>query len=382
MTTVTTKAAAPHFLLVGNDEKVTWDDGRIRFLPPGHDTLSLFDAAANPAAPALVATIPLPNSLFGPPVNLAVTPDQRLALVADSMAWPARADGAGWQPMPGRDLYVVDLTATPPAIVQTLQVGLQPSGLSINRAGTLALVANKAGKSVSVLTIRHGRVEVCGEVGLGTAVVAVSFAADGRRAFAVKTDTHRLAVLHIDESGPTPRVTHDPAEDLTTGLVPFNLVVSPDGALALVVDMGSPKASDGHADSISVVDLLATPPRVIDRVMVEDGPEGIAISPDGRHAAVAIVQGSNNPSSEWFHHPHGQIVLLRIDGKRVSRAGAIDVGALPEGIAFSPDSRYLYVGNFLDATMQVLAVGDTGLTDTGTRIPLPGHPASMRAQSY
>ncbi|KAG1239991.1 hypothetical protein G6F68_018097 [Rhizopus microsporus] len=100
--------------------------------------------------------------------------------------------------------------------------------------------------------------------------------------------------------------------------------------------MGSPTASDGHADSVSVVDLLATPPRVIDRVMVEDGPDGIAISPDGRHAAVAIVQGSNNPSSEWFHHPRGQIVLLRIDGQRVTRAGAVEVGALPEGVACWP----------------------------------------------
>lgn len=372
----------PHFLLVGNDEKVTWDDGRIRFLAPGRDTLSIFDAAASPAAPVLVATLPLPNSLFGPPVNLAVTPDQRLALIADSMAWAERADGAGWQPAPGRDLHVIDLAASPPAVAQTLQIGLQPSGLSINRVGTLALVANKAGRSVSVLKIADGRVEACGDVDVGTPVVAVSFSADGRRAFVVKTDTHRLGVLHIDERGPVPRVTHDPAEDLTTGLVPFNLVVSPDGALALVVDMGSPTASDGHADSVSVVDLLATPPRVIDRVMVEDGPEGIAISPDGRHAAVAIVQGSNNPSSEWFHHPRGQIVLLRIDGQRVTRAGAVEVGALPEGVAFSPDSRYLYVGNFLDATLQVLAVGDDGLTDTGARIPLPGHPASMRAQSY
>ncbi|MGE8638706.1 MAG: lactonase family protein [Achromobacter sp.] len=372
----------PHFLLVGNDEKVTWDDGCIRFLAPGRDTLSIFDAAASPAAPELVATLPLPNSLFGPPVNLAVTPDQRLALIADSMAWPERAAGAGWQPAPGRDLHVINLAATPPALVQTLQIGLQPSGLSINRAGTLALVANKAGRSVSVLKIADGRVEACGDVDVGTPVVAVSFSADGRRAFVVKTDTHRLGVLHIDESGPAPRVTHDPSEDLTTGLVPFNLVVSPDGALALVVDMGSPTASDGHADSVSVVDLLATPPRVIDRVMVEDGPEGIAISPDGRHAAVAIVQGSNNPSSEWFHHPRGQIVLLRIDGQRVTRAGAVEVGALPEGVAFSPDSRYLYVGNFLDATLQVLSVGDDGLTDTGARIPLPGHPASMRAQSY
>ncbi|MNL51495.1 hypothetical protein D3C87_1745980 [compost metagenome] len=97
---------------------------------------------------------------------------------------------------------------------------------------------------------------------------------------------------------------------------------------------------------------------------------------------MAIVQGSNNPSSDWFHHPRGQIVLLRIEGLRVTRAGAIEVGALPEGIAFSPDSRYLYVGNFLDATLQVLAVGDNGLTDTGMGIPLPGHPASMRGQSY
>ena len=181
----------------------------------------------------------------------------------------------------------------------------------------------------------------------------VVFAADGRRAFVVKTDTHRLGVLRIDESNAAPRVTHDPAEDLTTGLVPFNLVVSPDGALALVVDMGSPTASDGHADSVSVVDLTATPPRVIDRVMVEDGPEGIAISPDGRYAAVAIVQGSNNPPDEWFHHPRGQIVLLRIDGLRVTRAGAIEVGAA-RGRGLQPRQPLLSTSEISDAEMRCL----------------------------
>lgn len=368
--------STPNYLLVGNDQKVTWDDGRIRFLPPGEDTLCIFDAGADPAAPELVATLPLSNSLFGPPCNLAVTPDQTLGLIADSMRWTPR-DG-GWRPEPGHDLHVIDLAARPPRLAQTLRIGAQPSGLAINRAGTLALVANKAGGSVSVLRIAGGAVTVLDEVDLGTPVVAVSFSADGARAFVVKTDLHRLGVLHID--GET--VRHDPAEDIVTGLVPFNVVVSPDGTLALVVDMGHPNASDGHADTVSVVDLRSEPPRTIGKVMVEDGPEGIAMSPDGRHAAVAIVQGSNNPSDAWFHHPRGRIVLLRIDGMDVTRSDVVDVGALPEGLAFSPDGGCLYVGNFLDADMQVLAVRDGRLIDEGRRVKLPGRPASMRMQSF
>jgi len=361
------------YLLVGLDEKVTWDNGQIRFLPPGNDALCIFDVATCPNDPELIATVPLPNSLFGPPCNLAVTPDNRLALIADSVRW--LPDGDGWQAAPGHDLHVIDLSVRPPRLAQTLCIGAQPSGLAINRAGTLALAANKAGASVSVLRIHEGCVSVIDEVFIGSAVVAVSFTPDGRRALLVKTDLHRLGLLHID--GET--VHYDTSEDITTGLVPFNVVISPDGKLALTVDMGHPNASDGHADTISVVDLCSTPPRVIDKVVIEDGPEGIAMSPDGRYAAVAVVRGSN--SNAWFRHPTGRVVLLRIDGVRVTRSDVIDVGALPEGLAFSPDGRFLYVGNFLDATLQILAVHDGKLIDDGRRIRLAGHPASMRMQA-
>lgn len=365
-----------HFLLVGLDEKVTWDKGHIRFLPPGRDSLCIFDVGSRPDTPELVAQLSLPNSVFGPPTNLAVTPDQRIGLVADPMAWIACGDN--WKPVPGDGIFVIDLTAEPPALRERIQVGRQPSGLAINPQGTLALVANRADHSVSVLSIEQGRVRLEGHVDMGAEVSAVSFAADGRRAFAVKTDAHRLGVLHIEGR----QARHDLREDITTGPVPYNVAVSPDGRLALTVDMGSPTASDGHADCISVVDLQAVPPRVIDKIMVEDGSEGIAISPDSRYAAVAIVQGSNSPADAWFHHPVGQVVLLRIDGPRVKRVGTLPVGALPEGLAFGPDSRYLYVGNFLDANLWVLEILDGTLADTGHRIVLPGHPASMRAQSF
>jgi DNA-binding beta-propeller fold protein YncE len=32
----------------------------------------------------------------------------------------------------------------------------------------------------------------------------------------------------------------------------------------------------------------------------------------------------------------------------VTKVGELEVGRLPEGIVFSPDGKYLYVGNFIE----------------------------------
>ena len=71
--------------------------------------------------------------------------------------------------------------------------------------------------------------------------------------------------------------------------------------------------------------------------------------------------------------------MLKIDGKKVTNVGNINVGALPEGAAFSPDGSYLYVGNFIDGDLSVLKVEGSKITDTGQRLKLPGHPASLRS---
>lgn len=376
MKTDATPTPGLKLMLVAHDEKVRWDTkGAIQFLAPGQDSVSIFDIATDPAHPVEVACLPLPNSLFGPPTNLAVTPDATLALVADPMAWEAQ--GTKWIPVPGDRLHVIDLMRHPAAQVDTLQVGRQPSGLAISRDGTLALVANRADDSVSVLAIEGREVRRVGTVAVDGQPVAVAFAADGRRAFVTKMDTNRLAVLRIDGH----RVTHDPACDIPTGPVPFNVAVTPDGTLALVVDMGHPNASDGHVDTISVVDLQAVPPRVADKVVVGDAPEGLVISPTGTHAAAIVVQGSNCDHASWFFHRKGKVVLLRIDGTQVTRSSEIEVGALPEGAVFSADGRYLYVGNFLDRDLSVLEIVGDQLADTGTRIALRGHPAALRSQS-
>src|ERR1700681_4105326 len=72
-------------MIVGNDEKVSWDAaGKQMILPPGKDTVSVIDIGTDPLAPRILASLPLMNTIVGPPVNLAITPDEGLALVANS----------------------------------------------------------------------------------------------------------------------------------------------------------------------------------------------------------------------------------------------------------------------------------------------------------
>jgi DNA-binding beta-propeller fold protein YncE len=132
---------------------------------------------------------------------------------------------------------------------------------------------------------------------------------------------------------------------------------------------GSPPRSDaGHA------------PRIVDRVVVGDGPEGLAISPKGDVAVAVMLAGSNNKPA-YFYHRNGSLAVLRIDGKKVTKINDIEVGGLPEAAAFTPDGRYLLVGNYLDQDFSILRVNGTTITDTGKRFKVPGHPASVRMSS-
>ncbi|MGZ3535505.1 MAG: YncE family protein, partial [Thermodesulfobacteriota bacterium] len=105
-------AASAQLMIIGNDEKVTWDDaGKLVLIGPGKDTVSIVDIST-PESPRIVSNLPLTNSVFGPPVNLAITPDERLAIVANSVNHVP--DGAGWKFIPDNKLYVIDLKTSPP----------------------------------------------------------------------------------------------------------------------------------------------------------------------------------------------------------------------------------------------------------------------------
>jgi len=362
-------------MVVGNDEKVSISDaGVFVYGAPGKDTVSIIDIGTDPLAPKIVVSLPLLNSIFGPPTNLAITPDQTLALVTNSMEW--QQEGAGWKPGFDNKVYVIDLTTNPPALIDTITVGKQPSGMSINRAGSLALVTNRADNSIAVLRIAGKKVTLIDTVTIGEQVTHVVFTPDGKAAIAAKFPGHKLALLEVN--GET--VTYTKL-DVPVGLWPYNFDITPDGKLALSVDNGASGRSDGHVDTVTVVDLETKPPRVIDKVVIGDAPEGFAISPTGKLAVALLLNGNDAPKNAWFYNRNGIVVALKIDGKKVTRTNEVTVHGLPEGAVFSDDGKYLYVGNYLDRDISILRVDGDQLVDTGKTLKLPGQPPSMRGRA-
>ena len=364
--------AQPAQLLMGLDNKLFFEATGPRTGAPGTDAVAII-SLADPAHPRITGTLPLQNSVAGPPTNLQITPDGRLGLVASSLT--NQPKDAGFTAVPDDQLHVIDMRADPPRLIETIKVGRMPSGLSIRHAGDLALVANRAGKSVSVLRIDGTTVRQIAEVAVEDEAAAVVFSPDGTRAWFAKNVVHKVGMLTID--GTT--VTYDKKNDMPVGLGVYNLDVTPDGTRVITANTGS--GSDGHAKTVSIIDATATPPRVVDHVTVGDSPEGFAISPDGHHAVAVLLRGTSAPHAAWSYTKTGSVVLLSLAGGHARVTAEVEAGNLPEGVAFSPDSQFLYVGNYAGRTLQVFRIDGDAIKDTGTVLDLPGQPASLRGQA-
>jgi len=366
--------ASAQYLIIGDDNKMTWDEaGKPALSAPGKDEVVIVDIKS-PEAPKIVASLPLMNSVVGPPTNLAITPDERLALVASSISNQPQPDG-GFKGVPDNKLFVIDLKSTPPKLITTLEVGKQPSGMAINKAGTLLLIANRADNSVSVLTIKGQEVKLTGSVPMPDPVAAVAFTPDGAHALVARYSANRIAMLNIDGD----KVT-DANMNFSVGVWPYNVQVTADGHYGLTVNQGNAGAPDGGAGSVTVIDLKASPPRVVDVLGTASLPEGFDVSPKGSLAVAAAINGSGvSPKNAWYVNPKSSLELLSTAGGKVRKVGSVNAGPLVEGVAFSPDGKYLYVGSFTDSDLEVFKVSGDKLVDTHKVLKLPGHPASMRS---
>lgn len=358
---------SPSYFLSTQDGRAALNDGA-SVVAKADDSLAVIEVSGSRMRIAHQITMPV--SLVGPPSSIAVAPGGRLALITAA----TRRDPANAEKVVPYDLVSVvalDPNGAAPRVISTLNTGPGASGISINRAGTLALVANRVEGSVSVLTIEQENVKVIDKVSLGekSGPAHVAFTPDGRRALVSRDGDNRISVLTID--GRT--VTLDKRE-IHAGLRPYGLDISPDGHWAAVTNLG---AGNGDVDTISLIDLQSNPPRTVDTVTVGQTPEGIFFSPDSSRLGVTVIDGSNKAKASPFFGA-GAYAQYRIDNGRLLPAARVQGGQWLQGHAFTPDGQGVLVQDALNRQVRLYRADGDKLVDTGERLQFEAAPSTLK----
>lgn len=358
-------------IISGNETKLELTSGAAqRVNPAGPDSLTILDFAQFP--PAVTHLVDIPNTVIGPPSNIGITPDRKLALIANSIRMDP-VNPTNW--FPESFVHVLDLESHPPQRVGQVAVGAQPSGLSITSDGRVALVANRAGGTISVLRIEGKQVTPVSEIKVCEPADSISDVAIASRGGVVLASVQKggyLAVLELSGE----RLTLTPRKISVYGQ-PYRVVITSDGALGLTAGAGAGNGLD--RDALTVVDLSSKRMRAVDHVPLGAVPESIEVSPDGRLVAAVLMEGSNLAASHPDHADQGRLVVLERHGKTYRFLSEHPIGRIPEGVAFTSDGRYLVVQAHPDRELRVFSVRGRKVRDTGHRITVPGFPSSLRA---
>jgi DNA-binding beta-propeller fold protein YncE len=366
--------AGPQYLISANDGKAVLVDGvQVVASPIAPDTVSIFDISVTP--PKLVVELQAPASVVGPPESVAIAPNQSIALVTGAL----KVDPADrTKTVPDDVVSVIDLGASPPRVTATLRVGSQPSGLSINRTGTMALVANRNEGTVSVLTIAGKTVTVAGKVDLGAPASGpshVAFSADGRTALVTRNNDHFISVLDINPSTGSGQVAVTYAKrDFMGGLKPYGVEVTPAGDIAVAANTG---VGPSGPDTLVVIDMKANPPRAIDQVAAGPIVEGISISPNGTLVAATVMNGSNLPKTSPFFNDFAILKVFSLKGRTLVPLAERRIGHWCQGVAWSPDSRRVFAQCMVEKEIQMFTINGATLAPAGV-LKVNGGPAGIR----
>jgi YVTN family beta-propeller protein len=270
VTTTITVGTSPHGAVVS-------PDGKTALVANGgsttaSSTVSVIDTASN----TVTATITISASANND-YGVAISPNGTTALVTNGVS-------------PGGKVYVIDLTANPPALKTgtgyPITVGDGPLGVAFTTDGRTALVANATGGTVSVIDMTANPPAAKTGTGypitVGSAASGVALSPDGKTALVTNEGAGTVSV--IDMTANPPAAKTGTGYPITVGTHPLGVAFTPDGKTALVANGNSP-------GTVSVIDMTANPPAAKTGtgypVSVGNFPQGIAITPDGKAGYVA-----------------------------------------------------------------------------------------------
>src|SRR3954452_1426555 len=178
-----------------------------------------------------------------------------------------------------------------------------------------------------------------------------------------------LAVIDASQSPPKITAVVEGVEHTIAG-PPQAVAITPDGKLAL---LGAPSKYDYAAQKesfgtfLQLVDLEASPPRLLGRVEIGAHPNGLAINPEGTLLLAACLDGT--------------LKVLTIAGKEVKLADSIKVGDKRlSGVSFTHDGKAALVALRDEGGLAVLTVD--GPTVDGPSVALTKERVSTGIAPY
>jgi 6-phosphogluconolactonase (cycloisomerase 2 family) len=334
------------------------------------DSVSVIDLAAYP--PKVIGEVKAPASMIGPPEAVVVAGDESFAIVTASQKYNA-AD-----PLHAADddkVSMIDLsTPSKPRLLQTVNAGPGASGIAMNKAENLVLVAAKMDGAIHVFrlagkTLTHvGRVDL----GKGAQPTDVVFAADGRHAYAIVQGINKVMELAVDGT----KVTTT-GQEVTTGKSPYGAAVTPDGRWLINTNVGGALTGDDHTGTVTMVDLKAH--RLALSLAVGKTPEHVSLSPDGKHIAVVLANGTAQVKSDpRYGSVLGYIRIFAVGAGTLTPVAQADSCHWAQGATWSQDGKLILQQCATERAIQVFRFDGKSLTkDKAATMHFESRPGSI-----
>jgi DNA-binding beta-propeller fold protein YncE len=179
---------------------------------------------------------------------------------------------------------------------------------------------------------------------------------NGKGGLVAAKDPHPDSVTIIDVSHYPPRITGTVQVPHSVVGPPGAVWVAPDESWAIVTSAtkADPAGPDGISpdNRVSVIDLKASPPKVVQSIAAGLGATQVRVSPDGTLALIA-------------NRAEGTVSVFTVKDKQLTDAGKVDTGnkaSLPSAVAFLKDGKTALLTRSGDNQTSVLHIDGNKVT--------------------
>ncbi len=217
----------------------------------------------------------------------------------------------------------------------------RPRGVAVAPGGDRVYVTNSYSKSISIFNVNQSTGQLDEVPGSPVSTPAATgswdlvLSPDGKHLYTANWNSSNISAYDVDQStGLLTEVAGSPYESGGGDHGPQTIDISPDGKHLYVgnfVSFTEGSVSAYNVDGVTgqLTELASSP------LTVGMSPEGLAVAPNGSRVAVVVYEDANNI---WMFNRND------VSGDLTVTSSTRQTARYGGSIAFSPDSRFLYVG--------------------------------------